>query len=189
MTTADCCMHTWGQLSSLLTLLAGRKNYTRPITRYYNLLGFPIKNKVWFKLETLPFWAHFTTSRDKAKWQRQNCFQETVGRIDFKFSTVFFVALVRTKPSSFEVIMVWTTKCSQEEKVCLTAVVFYFVCFFLVVLVLKESLSRSECICKYFFWSVRIKRRNNCLLENISVKKDFTMFIESDKQEFYFKLI
>ena len=26
---------------------SGRKSYTRPITRYYNLLGFPIQNNVW----------------------------------------------------------------------------------------------------------------------------------------------
>ena len=65
-------------------------------------------------------------------------------------------------------------------------VYFFFIIFFVVVPVLKEALSLSQCICKYFFGSLRIKRINSCLFENISVKKDFTMFIESDKHEFSF---
>ena len=60
-----------------------------------------------------------STSRDKAEWQGQNCWQESVGKIDLKFS-IFFVDLVRKLiiNSIFGVNMIQTTKCSQEDTEC-----------------------------------------------------------------------
>ena len=70
-----------------LQFLQKRKTYTRPI--YALLLGFPVQRNVSVVTWNIAFWTHFSTSCDKAKWQRQNCLQETVGKIDFKFSIVF----------------------------------------------------------------------------------------------------
>ena len=70
----------------------------------------------------IAFWTHFATSSDKAKWQRQNCLQETVG-MNLQFS-IFLVYLVRMLHSSFGVNMIQMTKCGQEDKVWLTVVVF-----------------------------------------------------------------
>ena len=83
------------------------------------------RNKQPFaKRQNTPFGLHFSTSSDKVKWQRQNCLQETVGKIDLKFSIVF-VDLVRTLHCSVGVKMIQTTKCSQEDKlVWLLVVVF-----------------------------------------------------------------
>jgi len=59
----------------------------------------------------IAFWSRFSTSSDKTKWQRKNCLQETVGKIDLLFS-IFFVEfeLVRTLHGVFGVHMMQTTK-------------------------------------------------------------------------------
>ena len=133
--------------------------------QYTLLLGFPPFRITFGNLKLRLLDSLFSTSEDKAKWQRTNYLQETVGKIVLKFY-IFFINLVRTlhtvPHNNFGVNLIQTTKCSQEGKVWLIVVVFQFI-----VLQLCQQLeshyssfpclNRSQCTCKYYFNFVQNK--------------------------------
>ena len=85
LATADCCVYTRRHPLSLFTVIAEKKKITCvQFMHCYQVFPFSIK------FSNIAFWSRFSTSSDKAKWQRKNCLQETVGKIDLRFS-IFFV--------------------------------------------------------------------------------------------------
>lgn len=131
LTTPGCCVYTCQHPSSLLFVLSlQRRRKLNMSDQYTLLLGFPPFRITFGDLKLCLLDSLYSTSEDKAKWQRTNYLQETVGKIILKFS-IFFINLVRmlhTVPhNNFGVNLIQTTKCSQEGKVWLIVVVFQFI--------------------------------------------------------------
>ena len=114
LSSTDCCVYTCRHPSSLFTVSAEKKK----ITRVQALpLGFPVF------LETSP--SGLTRDKEtkrsaKTRLLAGDCRENRPKVFNFLSS----IRLIRTLHRSFDVNMIQTTKCSQEDKVWLIVFVF-----------------------------------------------------------------
>ena len=121
LSSTECCVYPCRHPSSLFTVFAeDKKNYTGPgITFRFSC---SVQRLVTWNMA---FWTH-QRQRDKAKCKDKIVCRRLSGKsTQIKvFNFLSSIRLVRTLHRSFDVNMIQTTKCSQEDKVWLIVIVF-----------------------------------------------------------------